>query len=45
MMHHWRSGEPQRNGPFAHTFTRPGSHPFRCILHAGMDGRVVVTGS
>jgi plastocyanin len=37
------SGEPQRSGSFAHTFDRPGTYPYRCTLHAGMDGRVVVT--
>jgi plastocyanin len=39
------SGEPERSGTFAHTFDQPGTYPYRCTLHAGMDGRVVVTGS
>jgi plastocyanin len=41
----WKSGDPQRNGTFAHTFDQPGTYPYRCTLHEGMDGRVVVTGS
>jgi plastocyanin len=41
----WRSGEPRRKGSFTHTFARPGTYPYRCTLHEGMDGRVVVTGS
>jgi plastocyanin len=36
------SGEPQRSGSFTHTFDRPGTYPYRCTLHDGMDGRVVV---
>jgi plastocyanin len=41
----WTSGDPQRSGTFTHTFDRPGTYPYRCTLHDGMDGRVVVTGS
>jgi plastocyanin len=41
----WTSGEPQRSGTFAHTFDLPGTYPYRCALHDGMTGRVVVTGS
>jgi plastocyanin len=41
----WASGEPRRSGTFTHTFARPGTYPYRCALHDGMDGRVVVTGS
>ena len=40
----WRSGDPRRSGSFTHTFTRPGTYAYRCTLHDGMDGRVVVTG-
>ena len=36
------SGEPKRKGSFTHTFDRPGTYPYRCTLHDGMDGRVVV---
>ena len=36
------SGEPQRSGSFARTFDRPGTYPYRCTLHDGMTGRVVV---
>jgi plastocyanin len=39
------SGEPRRDGSFTHTFDRPGTYPYRCTLHDGMTGRVVVTGS
>jgi plastocyanin len=39
------SGEPRRKGTFAHTFDRPGTYPYRCTIHDGMTGRVVVTGS
>ena len=39
------SGEPRRRGSFTHTFDRPGTYPYRCTLHDGMDGRVVVTAS
>jgi plastocyanin len=41
----WSSGEPQRSGTFTHTFDQPGAYPYRCTLHSGMDGRVVVVGS
>jgi plastocyanin len=39
------SGEPRRKGTFAHTFDRPGTFAYRCTVHDGMTGRVVVTGS
>ncbi|HZA82596.1 MAG TPA: plastocyanin/azurin family copper-binding protein [Actinomycetes bacterium] len=39
------SGEPRRSGTFSHTFDRPGTYPYRCTLHEGMEGRVVVVGS
>jgi len=39
----WSSGEPQRSGTFTHTFDRPGTYPYRCTVHDGMTGRVVVT--
>jgi plastocyanin len=39
----WSSGDPQRGGRFAHTFADPGTYPYRCTLHDGMTGRVVVT--
>ena len=40
----WTSGDPKSKGTFTHTFDRPGSYDYRCTLHDGMDGRVVVTG-
>jgi plastocyanin len=39
------SGAPQRSGSFTHTFDQPGTYPYRCTLHDGMTGRVVVTAS
>ena len=33
----------QTKGTFAHTFDRPGTYPYRCTIHDGMTGRVVVT--
>jgi plastocyanin len=41
----WSSGEPRRSGTFTHTFTQPGTYPYRCTVHDGMDGKVVVAGS
>jgi len=40
----WKSGDAQSKGTFRHTFDRPGTYDYRCTLHRGMDGRVVVTG-
>jgi plastocyanin len=37
------SGDPKRSGSFTHTFDAPGSFPYRCTIHDGMTGRVVVT--
>jgi plastocyanin len=34
----------QSRGSFSHKFTKAGEYRYRCTLHAGMDGRVVVTG-
>ena len=39
----WKSGDAQSQGTFRHTFDRPGTYDYRCTLHPGMDGRVVVT--
>jgi plastocyanin len=39
----WKSGDPQSRGTFRHTFDRPGTYDYRCTLHGGMNGRVVVT--
>ena len=33
----------QTSGTWAHRFERPGQYRYTCTLHAGMDGRVVVT--
>lgn len=30
-------------GTWSNTFTQPGSYPYVCTLHAGMEGRVDVT--
>jgi plastocyanin len=40
----WKSGKPQREGTFTRAFDQPGTYAYRCTLHRGMDGRVVVTG-
>jgi plastocyanin len=40
----WKSGKPQSKGTFSHTFDRPGTYDYRCTVHSGMNGRVVVTG-
>jgi plastocyanin len=41
----WKSGQPQRSGTFTHAFDQVGNYPYRCTIHSGMNGRVVVTGS
>ena len=41
----WTSGDPKAKGTFTHTFDRPGTYAYRCTVHDGMDGRVVVTGA
>ena len=33
----------QDEGEFGHTFTAPGTYDYRCTLHGGMGGRVMVT--
>jgi plastocyanin len=37
--------ETMSSGTFRHRFDTPGTYDYRCTLHGGMDGRVVVTGS
>jgi len=37
----WQS-EVQPSGTYQHTFDQPGSYPYTCTLHIGMDGRVEV---
>jgi plastocyanin len=32
-------------GTFSHRFTKAGEYRYRCTLHAGMEGRVVVAAS
>jgi plastocyanin len=45
----WRGdgfeSKTQSSGIYRHTFDAPGSDDYRCTLHSGMKGRVVVTGS
>jgi plastocyanin len=41
----WKSGKAQSKGSYRHTFDRPGTYAYRCTLHNGMKGRVVVSGS
>jgi plastocyanin len=38
------ASETQSRGTFSHRFERAGEFRYTCDLHAGMDGRVVVTG-
>ncbi len=35
----------QEEGQFTHTFAAPGTYDYRCTLHGGMTGEVVVTES
>jgi plastocyanin len=37
------ASEIQSRGTFSHRFAQAGEFRYRCTLHAGMDGRVVVT--
>jgi plastocyanin len=39
------ASENQSDGTFRHRFDAAGTYDYRCTLHSGMDGRVVVTGS
>ena len=36
------ASEIQSRGTFSHRFTRAGEFRYKCTLHAGMEGRVVV---
>src|SRR5262245_2301580 len=38
----WNSGNVQPNGTFSFQFTTAGTFPYRCTLHAGMTGTVIV---
>jgi plastocyanin len=38
------ASETQSRGTFSHRFERAGDYRYRCDLHAGMEGRVVVSG-
>jgi plastocyanin len=35
--------QPQGGGSYAIRFTETGTFPYRCTLHTGMDGTIVVT--
>jgi plastocyanin len=37
------SSDNQDEGTFQHSFASPGAYDYRCTLHAGMTGRVIVT--
>jgi plastocyanin len=39
------SGKPKSSGTYTHTFDQPGTYAYRCTLHPGMNGKVVVTGA
>jgi len=34
--------DPTTNGAFSFTFTTPGTYFYNCVVHVGMEGRVVV---
>ena len=38
------ASDNQARGTFSHRFEQAGEYRYTCDLHAGMDGRVVVTG-
>ena len=38
------ASETRSRGTFSHRFERAGDYRYRCDLHAGMEGRVVVSG-
>ena len=38
------ASETQSRGTFSHRFERAGDYRYTCDLHAGMEGRVVVSG-
>jgi plastocyanin len=35
----------QSSGTYRHRFDTPGTYAYRCTLHSGMKGRVVITGA
>lgn len=37
------TSETQSSGTFSHVFDQPGTYSYRCTLHPGMAGTVVVT--
>jgi plastocyanin len=37
----WHSTD-RTSGYFTHTFAAAGTYPYRCTIHSGMDGQVVV---
>ena len=39
------ASKTQSDGTFRHRFDAAGTYDYRCTLHSGMDGRVVVTGA
>jgi plastocyanin len=34
--------QEQSSGTFRHTFERPGTYPYECTIHPGMEGSVEV---
>jgi plastocyanin len=38
------ASEVSKSGTFQHRFDRPGTYRYRCTLHNGMVGRVIVAG-
>lgn len=38
----WNSGVLNANQSFSHTFDTPGTYPYECTLHPGMNGSIIV---
>ena len=38
----WNGGDVAPTRTFSFTFATPGSYPYKCLLHPGMSGTVVV---
>jgi plastocyanin len=39
----WTSGKPRATGTFSHPFAQAGTYAYKCTIHPGMTGKVVVT--
>lgn len=38
----WDSGSLSQNGSFSHRFTVPGTYEYKCSIHQGMRGSIIV---